>query len=194
MTTPAGRLDLSRKVPDAAAAPLYAGAVARAIERLEYDFVAYQPSNIIAPIIKELTEAATGPRMLVVSREEEAVGIIGGAVLGGRSGAILMQDNGFGNSLTALTTFALAYHLPLLIVANTRGGLGEYNSMIHAISGRVPDILRAANIPVFELDRARDPSDWEETVYESGRHAEMTRRPVVTLLDFWGLQSPEDRS
>ena len=142
MTTPADRLDLSRKVPDAAAAPICAGAVARAIKRLNYDFVAYQPSNIIAPIIKQLAHlsgVATGPRMLVISREEEAVGIIGGAVLGGRSGAILMQDNGFGNALTALTTFAQAYHLPLLIVANTRGGLGEYNSMIHAISERVPE-------------------------------------------------------
>ncbi len=49
-----------------------------------------------------------------------------------------MQDNGFGNALTALTTFAVSYHLPLLIVANTRGGLGEYNSMIHTISAPVP--------------------------------------------------------
>lgn len=96
-----------------------------------------------------------------------------------------MQDNGFGNALTALTTFAVAYHLPLLIVANTRGGLGEYNSMIHTISENVPSVLRAPGIPVFALDRRTGPEDWQGTVAEAGKHARMTHRPVVVLMEFF---------
>jgi sulfopyruvate decarboxylase subunit alpha len=166
-----------------------ASAVIRGLERLHLDFLAYQPSNIIAPIIlhflKEEEQAGPSPRVLLVAREEEAVGIIGGAVLAGCSGGIVMQDNGFGNSFTALTTFAVAYHIPILIVANTRGGLGEYNSMIHSVSGGVPDMLRAGNVPTFRLDRTHSIDDWEGTVHEAGRHARMTYRPVVLLLDFW---------
>ena len=60
---------------------------------------------------------------------------MGAMNLVGHRAAMLMQDNGFGNALTALTTWAIAYHLPLPIFANERGGLGEYNSIIHTISG-----------------------------------------------------------
>lgn len=164
-----------------------ADAVARAIARLELDFLAYVPSNTIAPIINHFRgpTAPARPCAFPVAREEEAVGIIGAVSLANRHGAILMQDNGFGNALTALTTFAVAYHRPLLIVANTRGGLGEYNSMIHTISGAVPKVLDAAGIPCHSLDRRNDAMDWEATVYEAGRHARMTHRPVVVLMEFW---------
>jgi sulfopyruvate decarboxylase subunit alpha len=172
-----------------AAETLRTAAVTRALERLELDFTAYVPSNTIAPIINRYQTSAGHSRVFPVSREEEAVGIIGALPLSGRFGAIIMQDNGFGNSLTALTTFTLAYHLPLLILANTRGGLGEYNSMIHTISGAVPQMLTAAGIPRFELGRLNPPGDWEETVFEAGRHARMTHRPVVVLMEFWDPQS-----
>jgi sulfopyruvate decarboxylase subunit alpha len=162
-----------------------ATAVVTALQRLALDFIAYVPSNTIAPIIQGYEAQATPGAIFPVSREEEAVGIIGSLSLGGRSGAIIMQDNGFGNALTALTTFAVAYHLPLLIVANTRGGLGEYNSMIHAISEPVPDVLRSSGIRSFRLDRMHPSGDWESVTYEAGRHAAMTHRPVVVLMDFW---------
>lgn len=167
-----------------------AQSAAEGLLRLECDLVAYVPSNTVAPIISRLEAADRergGPRPTVfpVAREEEAVGIIGALPLAGKFGAIVMQDNGFGNALTALTTFTQAYHLPMLVVANTRGGLGEYNSMIHTISATVPDVLRAARIAVFGLDRRTGPDDWEQTVYEAGRHARMTHRPVVVLMEFW---------
>lgn len=158
-------------------------AVVTALRGLDCDFVAYVPSNSIADIITGLEK--DGPVTFPVSREEEAVGVIGALPLAGKFGAVVMQDNGFGNALTALTTFAVAYHLPLLIVANTRGGLGEYNSMIHAISENVPALLRASGIPVFSLDRRTGPADWQGTVTEAGKHARMTHRPVVVLMEFF---------
>jgi sulfopyruvate decarboxylase subunit alpha len=161
--------------------------VASALEQLELDYLAYMPSNSVAPIINHFREATRPERPVAfpVAREEEAVGIIGAVSLAGKHGAIIMQDNGFGNSLTALTTFAVAYHRPLLIVANTRGGLGEYNSMIHTISEGVPQMLEAARIPVFYLDRRNSSQDWGATVLEAGRHSRMTHRPVVVLMEFW---------
>jgi sulfopyruvate decarboxylase subunit alpha len=169
--------------------------VVDALERLALDQVAYVPSNSIAPIIKALEakdrQRLDGPggrpRVFPVSREEEAVGIIGALPLAGQFGAILMQDNGFGNALTALTTFTVAYHLPLLIVANTRGGLGEYNSMIHAISEPARELLRAARIPSFSVDRRNTPEDWGATVHEAGKHSRMTFRPAVVLMEFFDV-------
>lgn len=161
-----------------------AGAVAGALERCELDLLAYLPSNSIAGIIDRL-RGGDKPRAFPVAREEEAVGIVGGANLAGRRGAILMQDNGFGNALTALTTWAVAYHVPLPIIANTRGGLGEYNSMIHTFSEHAPQLLRDVNIPVHTLDRRSSADDWAMVVTETVKHAWMTTRPVVVLMNLW---------
>jgi sulfopyruvate decarboxylase subunit alpha len=162
--------------------------VVDAVKALHPDGVAYVPSASIAPIINGVLDAHRDgdlPLVFPVSREEEAVGIVCGYPYVGKFGVILMQDNGFGNALTALTTMAVSYHLPLLIVANTRGGLAEYNSMIHSISAPVPDLLRATGIPVFTLDRRNPAKDWGATVKEAGKHAQMTYRPVVVLMEFF---------
>lgn len=168
----------------------YAAATASGIWQSGADQVGYIPSVTVAPVISELVRSDGGsdgvsPHVTPLSREEEAVGVVGALPLAGKFGAVVMQDNGFGNALTALTTFALSYHMPLLIVANTRGGLGEYNSMIHSISQPVPEILRATGLPLIELDRRSSPHDWEDAVSEAGVHAKMTYRPVVVLASFW---------
>lgn len=162
----------------------YAEAAAAGIWAAGADLVGYVPSVSVAPVIKLLTEQDSA-RVFPLSREEEAMGILGALPLTGRFGAIVMQDNGFGNALTALTTFNLAYHLPLLIVANTRGGLGEYNSMIHTFCQHVPALLDRVGVPVFQLDRRSGPEDWQAVVTEAGTHARMTYRPVVVLASFW---------
>jgi sulfopyruvate decarboxylase subunit alpha len=168
----------------------YAESAAAGIWQAGVEHVGYIPSVTVAPVINALVAEDGGsngvsPRVTPLSREEEAVGVIGALPLAGKLGAVVMQDNGFGNALTALTTFSLSYHLPLLIFANTRGSLGEYNSMIHSISQPVPEILRAIGLPLVELDRRSTPQDWENVVAEAGVHATMTYRPVVVLASFW---------
>jgi sulfopyruvate decarboxylase subunit alpha len=168
----------------------YAEAVAAGIWGSGATGVGYIPSVTVAPVIEALVAADHGSkgvssRVTPLSREEEAIGVMGSFALAGQLGAVVMQDNGFGNALTALTTFQLSYHLPLLVFANTRGGLGEYNSMIHSISQAVPDLLKAVGLPVVELDRRSTAEDWCEAVTEAGVHASMTYRPVVVLGSFW---------
>lgn len=162
--------------------------VVEALVGLAPDGIAYVPSASIAPIINGVLDAERNgdlPLVYPVSREEEAVGMVSAYSFANKFGVIIMQDNGFGNALTALTTQAVSYHLPLLIVANTRGGLGEYNSMIHSISEHVPELLRSSNIPVFRVDRRNPAEDWGATVKEAGNHAKMTFRPVVVLMEFF---------
>jgi sulfopyruvate decarboxylase subunit alpha len=131
-------------------------------------------------VIRDL--AARGLRAILANREEEAVGIVGGLRLAGVPAALVMQDNGFGNALTALSTFAMAYHVPLPIYANERGGLGEYNSVIQAISGHVPEILCAAGIRVERLGPADPLAVWHVTGRAAAELAAIQRRPVVTLF------------
>ncbi|MCH1881905.1 thiamine pyrophosphate-binding protein [Agrococcus sp. ARC_14] len=168
----------------------YAQAAAAGIWSSGAEHVGYIPSVTVAPVIHALVETDGGrdgvsEHVTPLSREEEAIGVLGALPLAGSFGAVVMQDNGFGNNLTALTTFSLSYHLPLLIVANTRGSLGEYNSMIHSISQHVPTILTTLGIPTLELDRRSSTDDWHDVIAEAGNHAKMTYRPVVVLASFW---------
>lgn len=156
--------------------------------------VAHVPSSAIAPMIFDLLDRAGGdgvPELIPAGREEETIGIVGAMNLVGHRSVVLMQDNGFGNALTAITTWAIAYHLPLPIFANERGGLGEYNSMIHAISGSAHDLLRTLRIPVFDLTFRDPPSVWHDVSKEAIDHAWMTRRPVVVSMNFWNGGSGE---
>ena len=141
----------------------------------------YVPSSHSAPVIRGLL--ARGVRGVLANREEEAVGIAGGLALTGRQAAIVMQDNGFGNAFTALATFALAYHVPLPIVANTRGGPGEYNAMINTISDAVPDLLTRLGIRVDRLGPADAVAVWRASVTAAAELAVIQHRPVVTLFD-----------
>lgn len=138
------------------------------------------PSSHAAPVIRDLERR--GLRAILANREEEAVGIVGGLRLAGVPAALIMQDNGFGNALTALSTFAMAYHLPLPVYANQRGGLGEYNCMIQAISGNMPQILAAAGIRVEHLGPAQSAAVWRVTARAAAELAAIQRGPVVTLF------------
>lgn len=138
------------------------------------------PSSHSAAVIRGLE--GRGLRAILANREEEAVGIAGGLRLAGVPTALVMQDNGFGNALTALTTFAIAYHVGLPIFANERGGLGEYNSMIQAISGPAPDMLHAAGIRVERLGPSDPVPVWRASARAAAELAAIQRRPVVTLF------------
>jgi sulfopyruvate decarboxylase subunit alpha len=94
-----------------------------------------------------------------------------------------VQDNGLGNALTALTTFAQPYHLPLLLIVSQRGGLNEYNSMIHTLCERVDDIVDAAGLRSFKLDERVPVARWATTVVAAWEHAQMTHRPVLLLTN-----------
>lgn len=141
----------------------------------------YVPSSHIAPVVRPLQER--GVRSHLAAREEEGVGLAGGLVLGGRKAALLMQDNGFGNALTALATFANAYHVGMPVISNARGGPGEYNAMIHSFSERVPDLLHALGIRVELLGPSDPKGVWQSTTRAAAELAVVTRRPVVVLLD-----------
>ena len=117
------------------------------------------------------------------TREEEAVGIASGLALAGRRCLLIIQDNGIGNSLTALMTFPEPYHLPMLAIVSRRGGLGEYNSMIHRFCEHVEPILQAANLRYFTLDERVPAERWTEWLVKADEFARITRRPVFLLVN-----------
>lgn len=168
-----------------AAVPERSAAVIAGLEQLAPEFVLILPSSALAAIVDHFA-AAPGVTTFPVAREEEGVGILSGLALAGRRAVLLIQDNGVGNLLTALTTFPLAYHIPLLVVVARRGGLGEQNAAIHAISERVEAVLAAAGVRYFTLDGRTPLADWPTVIVRAEEHARVTHRPVFLLVDLLG--------
>ena len=160
-------------------------AVIEGLEAIGPDHVIYLPSSTLIPIIdhfRNRTEVVSFP----TTREDEAVGIGAGLVLGGAHPVLVIQDNGLGIALTALTTFPQAYHIPLLLVVSVRGGLNEYNSMMHTFCEHVEAIAAAAGLRSFTLDGRVPLDQWRWSVEKAGEYARITHRPVIVFVNLMG--------
>lgn len=157
------------------------------LEAIGLDFILHLPSSTLKGVLQHFT-AVDHPRSFPVTREEEAVGIASGLALAGKKAALVIQDNGLGNLLTALNTFPRAYHVPLFMLVSRRGGLNEYNSMIQSFCERVEPIADAALLRYFVLN-SRVPLDlWASTIAKAFENAELTRQPVAVFVDLMGGQ------
>lgn len=142
------------------------------------NFVAYVPDLVLAPLCAALNAE---PRIVTViaTREEEAVGLVCGAHLGGKRPALLLQSSGFGNTLNALGTLALPYQFPFLMVMSPRGILGEFNPVQVPLGRAVLPILDALGIQHYDLN---DPARAAEIVDRAVKLVFSARIPVALLV------------
>jgi sulfopyruvate decarboxylase alpha subunit len=75
----------------------------------------------------ELCLADKSMRAVVLTTEEEGIGLAAGAWLGGTKSALLMQSSGVGNIVNVLGILKTC-RFPLTIIVTMRGEAGEFNS------------------------------------------------------------------
>src|SRR5262249_57427132 len=89
-----------------------------------------------------------------VSRtEEEGIGILAGAWLGGERGVLLMQSSGVGNCINTLSLVKVC-GLPLLMIVTMRGEWGEANPWQVPMGQITAKSLRLAGVIVYEVTDA----------------------------------------
>ena len=96
------------------------------LKRNEVKLVTYVPDNVLNPLISAI-HADPYFNAFVTTREEEAVGIVAGAWMGGMRGIVLMQTSGFATLANVLASLAVPYQIPVLMMVSERGTLGEFN-------------------------------------------------------------------
>jgi sulfopyruvate decarboxylase TPP-binding subunit len=164
-------------------------AVIEGVEELDPEFVLHLPSSTLKIVLDHFIKgpgAKPGRRVFSIPREEEGISILAGLSLAKRRAVMIFQDNGVGNLLTSLLTFPQPYHLPMLGIVTRRGGLGEYNSMIHTVSEHTEALLDAAGVRWVQLDSHTPVEDWVPTIVKAQRFAEATHRPVFVLVNLMG--------
>ncbi len=89
----------------------------------------------------------------VLTTEEEGIGVLAGAHLGGQRGVLLMQSSGVGN---CVNTFSLIRNcgFPMVTIITMRGEWGEFNPWQVAMGQGTEAALQAGGFVVHRIDRA----------------------------------------
>jgi len=101
----------------------------------------------------ELCLADRQMRAVVLSTEEEGIGLAAGAWLGGHRSALLMQSSGVGNCINQLGTVREC-RFPLLMLVTMRGQDGEFNPWQVPMGQATPAVLAAMGVVVKEANAA----------------------------------------
>jgi len=140
--------------------------------------VVYVPDRVFTPLI-EAIYADTFFTTFAATREEEALGIISGAWMGGLRGAVLMQTSGFGTIPNALASLIVPSQIPALIFVSERGTLGEFNlgqALVCKTMRPVLNALAVENITITRQDELAFILD------RSIKQAVATQAPVTFIL------------
>ncbi|OAF10274.1 thiamine pyrophosphate-binding protein [Bradyrhizobium neotropicale] len=155
------------------------GIILQTLKRNEISLVPYVPDRVLTPLIKSL-HADPFFTTFATAREEEAVGIVSGAWMGGRRGAVLMQTSGFATLANVLASLAVPYQIPLIMFVSERGTLGEFNygqSLVCRTMRPVLDSLALEHHTITRLD------ELEFIVDRSIKQAVTTQAPVALILN-----------
>jgi sulfopyruvate decarboxylase alpha subunit len=108
----------------------------------------------------ELCKADRDITDVVLTTEEEGVGLVAGACLGGQRAALLMQSSGVGN---CINMFALLRNcgFPCLLLVTMRGEFAEFNPWQVPMGSITEDCLRLSG---FQVYRAVEPTEVDQVV------------------------------
>jgi sulfopyruvate decarboxylase alpha subunit len=152
--------------------------VQQTLKRNDVKLVTYVPDKVFTPLIKGLH--ADGDFItLATAREEEAIGIVSGAWMGGRRGAVLMQTSGFATVPNVLASLVVPYQVPAIIFVSERGTLGEFNLGQALVCRTVRPVLEALAIETHTITRY---DELEFIVDRSVKQAVATQAAVVFIL------------
>lgn len=140
--------------------------------------VVYVPDRVFTPLIKGI-HSDSFFTAFAATREEEAIGIVSGAWMGGLRGAVLMQTSGFGTIPNALASLVVPSQIPALIFVSERGTLGEFNLGQALVCKTMRPVLNALAVENVTITRE---DELAFIVDRSIKQAVATQAPVTFIL------------
>ena len=150
--------------------------IVEALKQAGINFLCSLPDANLAKLLAAVDQEKSLTHV-TLCREEEGIGICTGAYIGGRTPAIIMQNGGLLNSCNALTTTALNFNIPVVLLVYYAGDLGDEGfSMLGSVT---EPVLQGLNIRYYVL---RKEEDIAVTVKGAATLALDSRKPVAVLL------------
>ncbi|MDR3537558.1 MAG: decarboxylase [Acetobacteraceae bacterium] len=148
------------------------------LKRHDVRLVTYVPDNVLRPLIEGI-HADPFFTAFAVTREEEGVGIINGAWMGGTRGILLMQTSGFATLPNVLASLSVPFQIPTLMMVSERGTLGEFNIGQSLVARTMRPVLDALAIETHTMTRLDEA---EFILDRSITQAIATAAPVCFIL------------
>jgi sulfopyruvate decarboxylase alpha subunit len=101
-------------------------------------------------------------KILITTREEEAIGIGAGFYMSKSPTMIFMQNAGFGNSISTITSLIQLYEIPLIFLIGWRGYL-KNDAPEHLGFGKIQNqLLKILHIPfkIISENEWKSTCDW----------------------------------
>jgi sulfopyruvate decarboxylase alpha subunit len=140
--------------------------------------VVYVPDRVFTPLIKAI-HADPFFITFAATREEEAIGIVTGAWMGGMRAAVLMQTSGFATIPNALASLVVPGQIPVLIFVSERGTLGEFNLGQAMVCKTMRPVLDSLGIETHTITRH---DELAFIIDRSIKQAVATLAPVTFIL------------
>jgi sulfopyruvate decarboxylase alpha subunit len=139
--------------------------------------IAYVPDAGHAYSIRE---AISSPEIqdVVLTTEEEGVGVVAGAWLGGRRAVLLMQSSGVGNCVNMFSLLENC-RFPFLTLITMRGEYAEFNPWQSPMGRRTQGVLELMGIRVYRADA---PDEVGEVVSAAVDSAFLAGEQVAVIL------------
>ena len=144
----------------------------------EVRLVTYVPDNVLTPLIQGAT-ADNDFISINATREDEALGMVAGAYMGGMLGCVMMQTSGFGVIPNALASLIVPSQIPAILIMSERGTMGEFNIGQVLVSRTMRPTLDSIAVTHHTLT---DAETLPFVVGRSIRQAVATQSPVAFIL------------
>ncbi len=109
-----------------------------------------------------IDECQKNKNIIITTREEEAIGIATGMSLSKSSSVVFMQNAGFANSISTITSLVQLYQIPLVFLIGWRGYLSD-DAPEHLKIGKIqPELLKMVGLKTKILTERnwKDCCDW----------------------------------
>lgn len=170
-------IPLSMTTTSDAAAVDWPGVIYDNFKRLGVRQVGYVPDAGHSRLIRRCKD---DPEIhdTVLTTEEEGVGLVAGATLGGQRAALLMQSSGVGN---CINMFSLIQNcrFPCVVLVTMRGEYGEFNPWQVPMGSIVEQSFRLCGFLVYRVD---DPAKADDVIGPAMDMAFDGDLPVAILL------------
>ena len=123
-----------------------------ALRARDVRLLAHVPDGGNAPLIARC-EADPAITVVPLTTEEEGVGVIAGAWLGGMRSVLAIQSSGVGNCGN-LFAMLRSCTMPALLIVSMRGEWGEFVPWQIPMGQAAPDMLRLFGFDLFRLEQA----------------------------------------
>ena len=138
-----------------------------------------------------IDEGLKKDKILITTREEEAIGIVSGMSLSNEKSLVFMQNAGFANSLSTITSLIKLYEIPMILLIGWRGFLKDDAPEHEKIGSIQTKLIKTIGIEskIINEKNFENVCDWALKKIKSGKSFELKPQ-----LNYLGRYNPRLRT